>query len=189
MKNYVLKVLVILVCTMSLCGCSGVEGNQIKITNSEQFNETLMNYFLKKNTAELPAMVNFVSQNSYYTGNTKSPLYGFFAGIQHENPVAFAKLEKLNVTNDTHKMLKTAKEYENVAEDILKRDSYYLESPVSLDAFWGYFFATGDERVIKKLCATAKNSDDYIVKAAAEWSLKSNRKSYPDKIKECSVYQ
>ncbi len=161
-----------------------------KITNYQQFNGMFMNYFIKKNTAQLPEMVNFISQNNLYEAkNSKSPLYGFFAGIKHENPNTFENLEKMNVNQSTHKMLKTAKEYEFIVQDILNRNNYYLESPATLDAFWGYFFATGNEKIIKKLCYTAQNSPDYLVKSAAEWSLNSNRKQYPHKIKVCSAYK
>ncbi len=182
MKKLILLTFIVLI--------SGTCAAVAKITDSKQFNGIFMNYFIKKNTAQLPEMINFISENNLYeVKNSKSPLYGFFAGIKHETPAEFGNLEKMNVTDSTRKMLKSAKEYEFIVQDILKRNNYYLESPAALDAFWGYFFATGDERIIKKLCYTEQNSPDYLVKAAAEWSLNSNRKQYPWKIKACSAYK
>lgn len=168
------------------CGCVNLTNNQI--TTHEQFNNTMMNYFRQKDTTKLPLIVDFVSRNNIYTGSGKAPLYGFFAGIQHENPKSFNELERMKLSESARKMLKTAKEYKIIAEDMLAINNYYLESPASLDAFWGYFFATGDDRVIKKMCQTAQQSDNYTVKSAAEWSLNANRKKYPE-IKSCSAYK
>lgn len=182
MKKLILLTFIVLISST----CAAVA----KITDSQQFNGMFMNYFIKKNTAQLPEMINFISENNLYEAkNSKSPLYGFFAGIKHENPNAFWDLEKMNVTESTRRMLKTAKEYEFIVQDILKHNNYYLESSAALDAFWGYFFATGEEKIIKKLCYTAQNNPNYLVKGAAEWSLNSNRKQYPNKIKACSAYK
>lgn len=50
---------------------------------------------------------------------------------------------------------------------------------------WGYFSSTGDERVINKICQIKENDQNALIRAAAEWSLKSQLKQYNGKVKGC----
>lgn len=166
------------------------KASTVKINNSEQFNNVMMNYFYKKNSAELYAVLDYIDKNDMYDSKSaKSPIYGFFAGIRTDNPQVFKHLQQTNNSPTIAKMFKASEQFSYVAEDMLKRKDYYLESPSSLDAFWGYFFATGDDRVIKKICDTSVFSQDVIVKDAAKWSLASNQSVHPNKIKACSMYK
>ena len=71
MKKLILLTFIVLI--------SGTCDAVAKITDSKQFNGIFMNYFIKENTAQLPEMINFISENNLYeVKNSKSPLYGFF---------------------------------------------------------------------------------------------------------------
>lgn len=191
MKKFFVCSFMLVSISVFFCGCTISTSSQPEIKTSQELGDTMMNYFLKKNTAELFVILNYISKSDYLNSNKSStaPIIGFYAGIQHENPKIFKKLQQNQNNRSTTKMLKSSKEFENIMEDMLKREDYYIERPALLDAFWGYFYATGDDRVIKKLCETSLNSTDILVKEAAKWSLASNKQQYPAKIKECSLYK
>ena len=188
MKKKYLEIFVIFLSIIVLSGCTAKSKNTI--SNGEQFNNILMNYFIEKDTNQLPLLINFISSKKMLEKqkNTKAPLMGFFAGIYHENEDLFEQLEEMKLSNSALSLLSSSKEFEEIAEDMLSHKDYVLESPEALDSFWGYFFATGRDDVIQKLCYTSENSGDTIVKGAAKWSLDSNRKQFPNKIKKCSDY-
>lgn len=160
----------------------------IKISSEDDLGNVMMSYFMKKDTSQLPMIVRYVSTHEMFKGSSRAPLMGFFAGIKRDNPTYFIQLAKMPVSQNTNKMFQASNEFNIVIEDMFKRKYYSLESPAALDTFWGYFFATGDERAIAKLCYTSEHAKSSVVRGAAKWSLDSNRNQYPNKIKACSEY-
>ena len=59
MKNFYLKIFVIFLSIIVLSGCTAKSKNTI--SNGEQFNNILMNYFIEKDTNQLPLLINFIS--------------------------------------------------------------------------------------------------------------------------------
>ena len=122
--------------------------------------------------------------------NSKAPMQGFYMGVLHKNPLDFKQIENMQLSNDTQKILNFAKSFSPDMEGILdNKIKYYPESPAFLDMLWGYYYATSDNRVLRKICYIQKNDTDYIIRSAAQWSYNSNMHTFPNKIKSCDNYK
>jgi hypothetical protein len=71
------------------------------------------------------------------------------------------------------------KPYNLLAQDVV--------NPEILDAFWGAFFATGDERYVLKVISALgeKKGEMGLVAGAAKWSLKSNAAQHKKVLQIC----
>lgn len=148
----------------------------------------MMHYFYYKNTAQLETIINYLSNSDYLEKykSSKPFFQGFFIGILHENSAAFYKLYLLMPSKQVRLILSSSKEFSSDMERILSnKQNYYPESPAFLDMLWGYFSSTGDKRVISKICQIKENDHNALIRAAAEWSLKSQLKQYNGKVKGC----
>jgi len=74
--------------------------------------------------------------------------------------------------------------------DLLKDE---INSPQFLDALWGSFFATGDERYVQRLISALAMLDakgdvtKMLIGGAAQWSLTSNAVQHPKVMQICEV--
>ncbi|MFI5114512.1 MAG: hypothetical protein ACHP7J_05145 [Terriglobales bacterium] len=74
--------------------------------------------------------------------------------------------------------------------DLLKDE---INSPQFLDALWGSFFATGDERYVQRLIsalpmlATKDDVTKMLIGGAAQWSLTSNAVQHPKVMEICEA--
>ena len=158
-----------------------------RIINDNQLSITMDKYFYKKDSSDLAPIMNYLSTSPLLSQkHAKAPIEGFFMGIYHENPTAFNQLEKMQLSNQALVVLKVAKEFSPDMERILSnKQNYYPESPAFLDMLWGYWRATGDNRVINKMCFIKEKDENALIRAAAEWSFNAHLKQYPDRIKGC----
>ena len=164
------------------------EGQSAKITDITQFNQRLDNYQFKKTSTELNAIVNYLSESDLLINdkNAKAPIRGFFIGIKHDNPAAFQALLKKNLSKSIKSTILAANEFSTDMELFLSNKiDYSPESAAFLDMMWGYFYATGDVRVLNKMCQVQKENPDTVIKVVAKWSYQSNMKKFPSKIKPC----
>lgn len=164
---------------------------QAKILNSQQFDMAFENYLNNPNKIALKEITQYLSEGDILTNkNAKAPIQGFYMGVLHKNPLDFKQIENMQLSNDTQKILNFAKSFSPDMEGILdNKIKYYPESPAFLDMLWGYYFATADNRVLRKMCYIQNNDPDYIIRSAAQWSYNSNMKTFPNKIKSCDNYK
>jgi hypothetical protein len=68
-----------------------------------------------------------------------------------------------------------------------------IASPSFIDALWGSFFATGDERFVQRIIGTLSllksqgNTQDVLIGGAAKWSLTSNAIQHPRVLEICEA--
>jgi len=176
-----------------LTGCGFIPTNEpeaINIRNGEELSEIMANYFYEKKSAELYGIAKYLNNSSLLASkNAKAPVSGFLIGILHENPKAFNTINETYRSVNMQKVIRYAEEFAPDMEDILdNKINYYPESAAFLDGLWGYFSATGDERVLKKMCYIQEFDQNQIIRGAAKWSYNSNMKQHPQKIKSCDKY-
>lgn len=162
-----------------------------KIMSSEQFDMAFENYLNNPNSVALKEITQYVSESGILTSkNAKAPIQGFYMGVMHKNPTEFKQLENTKLSDNAQRIFRMVKEFSSDMEGILDdKIKYYPESPAFLDMLWGYFYATGDNRVLKKMCYIQNNDSDYLIKSAARWSYNSNMQSFPNKIRSCDNYK
>lgn len=179
--------------TILFSGCNfktSEEPESVQIKDGEQFSKIIANYFYEKKSEELYGIAKYLNNSPLLSRkNTKAPVSGFFIGILHENPEAFDIISETYKSSNLQKVLKSSKEFAPDMEEILdNKVKYYPESAAFLDGLWGYFSATGDERVLKKMCYIQEFDENPIIRGAAKWSYNSNMEQHPKKIKSCDKY-
>lgn len=182
MKKVIIGMVILVLC---LGGYVFALNSSGKITNRNQFDRTLEYYFYKKDSAQLAQIVNYLNSSNYLDIKyTKAPVQGFFMGILHENPATFNSIEKMQLSSSLKTTLNDAKEFSPYIESVLNnKPDYGVESAAFLDMLWGYYLATGDNRVLNKMCEIQKTNPDPVIKGAAKWSYESNKQKHPGKIK------
>ena len=147
------KLISVIILLLFVSGCGSKEKNY-EIKNDEQLVQATETYYLEKNKDALYAITDYLSERQLLSDKDYVLLYhGFFMGVLHDDSQVYGELfegdNAMSVTN----ALKTAKQFSYDMESILDgTQRYYPENPEFLDTLWGYFYATGDERVINKLC-------------------------------------
>lgn len=180
---------VFIFCILTFTGCSSdKEKKSYKITSDEQLVLVMEQYQFKKLEVDLDAVTAYLSESDILSEPTaKAPVSGFYIGILKENPEKFKKLANDVNSPSLESVLKSSKEFSTDMEMILSGEQkYYPENPSFLDSLWGYYYATGDERVIKEMCSIKNYAYDPVLRGAANWSLKAHKEKFPDKIKDCN---
>ena len=178
----------LVLCLFVFTGCNF---NQPKTTyhikNDEELVKIMENFSVEKSEADVNAITDYLTESDILsTYNVKAPIQGFYIGILKENPDLFKAQAKRNITPTVQSILEVSKEFSSDMELILSGEqTYYPEGAAFLDMLWGYYYSTGDYRVIKLLCSIKDKDIDKTIRAAARWSLEAHKQKFPDKIKGC----
>ncbi len=176
-------------------------------------------YYLEPRPDQVVAQLKaWSSEGTLQNENARAPLTGFLSQVfrqnadQIENWYAQVKdlpphdLQLINLaiwisaTKESRELLqnKLPGIFDNKAPpDILTLN---LDSASALDLLWGYYFATGDSKALRRIVAIFKFADAptklkglsedrvplyTILPEAAKWSLSSNAEQHPEILKAC----
>jgi len=180
------KLISVIILLLFVSGCGNKEKNY-EIKNDEQLVQATETYYLEKNKDALYAIADYLSERQLLSDKDYVLLYqGFFMGVLHDNSQVYGELFERDNAMSVINVLKTAKQFSYDMESILDgTQRYYPENTEFLDTMWGYFYATGDERVINKLCYIRDFDYSQNIRSIAQGSLEANREKYPDKVKAC----
>lgn len=183
-------ILISLILVFALSGCTTFQKEQkpVKISDDREFVRVLEDYQVEKSETDLDAIINYLETSGLLSEPAyMSPLQGFFIGILLTDKEKFISLNNTIKKPALKTVFKVAKTSANEMENILSENqTYYPETLEFLDSLWGYYYATGDDRVIKKICKIKERDIDAEIRAAAKWSLKSHIEKFPTKIKGCN---
>ena len=190
------------------------------ITTQDQVEEWLTYYYLHpRPDLTIPAL-QYVDQEGWLKkDNARPPIVGFFAQVLAQNPdrtkewaaeLATASEAQRSVfatalwmvnSDDSRGLLahmasNAASPFRDHAENLLKKPPPNLlkdevDSPSFLDALWGSFFATGDERYVQRLISVLpylKKEGDIqklLIGGAAKWSLTANAVQHAKVLEIC----
>lgn len=162
------------------------ESNEIK--NEAQLIQAIEQFQYDKREIKLYAISNFIVQTEFlaYKG-AQAPLYGFYTGILHEMPITFHKLYIIYGEIHFLRLLKLVEHSYDAFEATLENtQKFYPEGTDYLDKLWGYFYATGDQRVINILCKIQKNDYDPAIRNLAKRSLEKNQPKFSEFVMKCN---
>ncbi len=180
------RLISIVILLLFMTGCGSKE-KTYEINNDEQLVQATETYYLDKNKDALYAITDYLSYRKLLSDKDYVLLYhGFFMGIMHDDLSLYDSLFDSDNAMSVIRIAKTARQFSYDMESILDgTQRYYPENPEFLDTLWGYFYATGDERVINKLCYIRDFDYSQNIRSIAQRSLEANREKYPDKVKAC----
>lgn len=179
----------LVLCMIVFTGCTFNQNKDTyKIKNDEQLVQIMEQYSNEKSVQDLNAITDYLveSEMLLQSSNAKAPLQGFYIGILKDSPDEFKLQTKRKITPSFESILKSSKAFSGDMELILSGEqTYYPEYPAFLDMLWGYYYSTGDDRVIKMMCKIKDKDIDKTIRASAKWSLEAHKQKFPDKIKGC----
>lgn len=160
--------------------------NEIKTEN--QLINAIEQFQYDKQEVKLYAISNYIVETEFlgYQG-THALLQGFYSGILHERPNLFGKLYHYYGEIHFLRLLQLTEQFYQTMEDILdEKQKVYPDGSEFIDTLWGYFYATGDKRVIHTLCRIQKNDYNHTIKNKVKMSLERNQKTYPEFKMKCN---
>jgi len=158
------------------------------------------------------------SEGTLQDANARAPLTGFLSQIFRQNAdklqdwrlqLKGLPKEDLELINMAIWMSNTKESKELLQKEIPKafKDksppdilTLKLDSPSALDLLWGYFFATGDSKALRRIVAMFRYADAptklegipkdrsplyVILPKAAKWSISSNARQHPKVMEDC----
>jgi len=166
-------------------GCCANKKREIK--SEEQLVQAIENFQYDKTDLNLYAITNYINQAEYlgYKGS-HAILFGFYMGILHEHPILFDKL--FHYYGEIHllRMLQLIeKSYDNFEYALSGTQNFYPEGKDFITQLWGYFYATGDERVLKLLCKIKKYDYSPEIRDYVRITLTQNQPKFPEIIMKC----
>ena len=196
-----------------------------KITTQEQLSEWVTYYYLHPRPDLVVSATQFMSaQGLLLKPNTSMPFCTFLANVFTANPAkvegwfgelrtgpedqksAMALTLWMADTNGSQNLLKSLSKEgsapfqkyvnellaDNHRPDLLHDE---INNPDCLDSLWVSFFASGDERFVKKIISALPlaQEEDHVelmlVGGAARWSLASNAYQHPKVMEICEATQ
>lgn len=178
-------------------------------------------YYLSPQPALVPKAIFFIERQGLLDcQNAKASFVAFFSQIFAQNPTKLpAWIEELKALKQPHKnlvwsalwMANTAEAKGQmiiVAKQLMPNDqasivkythkavpieTMEISSPAILDMLWGHFFATGDERYVKRIMTvlqrsapTEHNGESAIISGVAQWSLTCNARQHKRVLQICT---
>lgn len=177
--------LILLTVLLFTTACTKAKKRTIK--SEQQFIQAVENYHKEKTDLNLYAITNYIQETEYlgYKGS-HAILFGFFTGILHEHPVLYDKLYHYYGEIHLVRMLQLVeKSYDNFEYALDGTQKFYPEGKDFITQLWGYYYATGDMRVIKLLCKIKKYDFSNEVRFYAKNSLVINQKKFSDVDMKC----
>ena len=166
-------------------GCIGTK-NEIK--TEKQLIHAIEQFQYDKRDVKLYAISNYIVETEFlgYVG-THALLQGFYSGILNEHPNLFDKLYYYYGEIHFVRLLQQTERFYQTMEDILdEKQRVYPDGPEFINTLWGYFYATGDKRVIYTLCRIQKHDYSHEIKNKIKMSLEKNQKIYPEFNMKCN---
>jgi len=158
------------------------------------------------------------SEGTLQNSNALAPLTGFLSQVFRQNADQIeswytqiknfpkADLETITraiwISNTKESKLLLKEKYPGVFDDQTPPDilTLKLDAPGALDLLWGYYFATGDIKVLRRIVSMFKYADApkrlegipknrsplyTILPDAAKWSISSNAQQHPKILQDC----
>jgi hypothetical protein len=163
-----------------LCGC-GV--SLPEDTLHRESSDVISFYYQQPDLEKLLDELTYLDEQPELDPNILAPLLGFLAGLSISQPEQFEVLTQ-HVTWQRN-MRPVMEKVIQVASDLQKDISagkmpHAAKNPAGLDFMWGAFSATGDPQFAEVVYRTLQDEQtDSITRAAAEWSLASQREQHP----------
>ncbi len=156
-----------------------------KITSLDELNTMINGYVYKKDVNELTAIADYLSYSNALNKKTQFPMLGFFMGIKHENPKMFQTLRQKPYEPNMKHLLSEAENVSETMERFLNDEvNQHQETADFLNTLWGYFYATGDKRVLNKMCIL-QSTGTAMFQIRTGIAYEANKSKFPDLIKDC----
>ncbi len=157
-----------------------------KIDNTEQLNATINKFLYHKKADDVYAIADYLSKGNTLNEETRFPMVGFFMGVKNENEQLFNEIKKQSYSQN---MKETLEKADNSAEGMKKFLGQELpahsETPEFLSILWGYFYATGDKRILEKMCEMEKRTLSKMFRLRVIYTYEANMGKFPDIIEPC----
>lgn len=193
-----------------------------KIATRDQLNEWLTHYYLRPRPELVVSAVQFMSKEHLLEGNAQTPFCVFLAQMFAANTSRmeswFGQLrngpedQKSALalalwwvgSSDSKAYLKSLSKqgsdgFQNYVHELLADDHPpdllhdEISDPGLLDALWASFFASGDERYVKRIISalplinSSGDTGKMLIGGAARWSLASNAFQHPKVMQICEA--
>ncbi|MBZ5657847.1 MAG: hypothetical protein LAO56_21505 [Acidobacteriia bacterium] len=190
------------------------------ITTDDEMHEWVTYYYLHPRPDLTVSAIQLMSKKGWLSkSSSQSPLAAFLAQVFASNGdklnawVTELKTETedqkimaalalwMSHSSESKKLLeqmavKGSASYQDYVKGLIRDDhppdflKDAISSPGFLDALWGSFFATGDERYVRRLISTlpllsSKDTQNVLIGGAAQWSLASNAEQHPRVMEIC----
>ncbi len=177
----VLKLILIGVVAVLLGACYQSD-KKIKPLSEEETEQIISFYYQNPNVERLAQALATLDEPGSFNSKMKAPLMGFLSGLASQRPQDWQLIKQIVFDNakELNQVWSSIERQQLALQKMLSQKNIIARSAEELDFLWGAFSATGDTRFVQIIERTAKSSQsDPLVKAAAEWSLSSQRKEHP----------
>jgi len=193
-----------------------------RITTKDQLSEWLTYYYLHPRPDLVVSAIQFMSaQGELRKGNAQTPFCVFLANVFTANAAkidtwfgelrsgpedqqsALALVLWMTGTDSSQILLKSLRKegsasFQKYVNELVANDHRpnflhdEISSPGFLDALWANFFASGDERYVKRVIAALplfndSDASQMLIGGAARWSLASNAFQHPKVMQICEA--
>ena len=179
-----LKVLLLVLCCTSIVACYR-PGAAVAPASEEEFEQVFSFYYQQPDPQQLLGALAYLDEPGVFSSNMKAPVMGFLSALALERPDDWKVVKDLVFERETslNALMQAVPRQAQSVQKLLAQPKAIASSAAELDFLWGAFSATGDARFVQIIIRTAQNEGDPLVKAAANWSLASQRKQHP-KVEE-----
>ncbi len=159
---------------------------EIKIENTDQLNAMMNKFLYRKDANEAKEIARYLSQGNALNRETRFPVAGFFMGIKNDNPQLFDELKQQSYSRDVEDTLVEAEKTAARVNEFLGQElTSHQETPEFLGTMWGYFYATGDTRVLDRMCEMEKRTLSQMFRLRIIYTYEANMGKFPDIIQPC----
>lgn len=148
---------------------------------SEEESEQVFSYYYQQQDPQrlMQALAAF---EDIYKPHMEAPITGFLSALALQRPQDWQIVKHMFFTesSELNRIWASVEQRKEIMEEMLSKKNVIVVSPEDLDFLWGAFSATGDTRFVEIIARTAKFPlTNPLVKAAAEWSMSSQREQHP----------
>lgn len=168
--------------TVMLLGACYQPGEKVEPLSKEESEHVISFYYQQPDTERLLQALATFDEPGIFNPKVKAPLMGFLSALAMERPQDWQLVKQLvfEDTAELNRMWASVPRQQQALEKMMASKGVVANSAAELDFLWGAFSATGDERFVQIIARTASFPQvDPLVRAAAQWSLSSQRKTHP----------
>ncbi len=148
----------------------------------EDFGQVFSFYYQQPDPQHLKKAMSALEEPGVFAPQVAAPLTGFLSALASQRPQDWQVIKNMSFkkNKELNSIWSSVDKYKQLLEEMLSKENVVVVTPEDLDFLWGAFATTGDSRFAQIVARSAEIPlGGPLVKAAAEWSLSSQREQHP----------